>query len=53
MTLLEIEVKKKHFFKVEQFLDNECIITLETLENNKIWICRKRSHQCTITFKRL
>ena len=45
--------KKKKFFIVKQFLCNECIITLETLENNKIWSCRKRSHQCTITFKRL
>ena len=35
------------FFFVKQFLDNECSITLETLESNKIWICRKRSHRCT------
>ena len=24
-------------------------ITPETLENNKIWICRKRSHPCFMT----
>ena len=41
-TLFEIEVEKMIFFNVKQFLDNECSITLETLENNKIWICRKR-----------
>ena len=36
---LEIEVKILIFI-VKQFLDNECSITLETLEN-KTWICRK------------
>ena len=41
--------KRFWFFIVKQFLDNECSTTLETLENNKIWICRKRSHPCTIT----
>ena len=45
-TLFEIEVKNLIFI-VKQFLDNECSITRETLEN-KIWICRKRSHPCTI-----
>ena len=29
---------KKVIFIVKQFLDNECIITLKTLEN-EIWIC--------------
>ena len=48
--LFEIEVKNLIFI-VKQFLDNECSITLETLENNKIWICRKYSYRCTITFK--
>ena len=36
-TLFEIEVKNLILI-VKQFLDNECSITLETLEN-KIWIC--------------
>ena len=49
-TLFEIEVKNLIFI-VKQFLDNECSITPETLKN-KIWICRKLSHPCTITFKR-
>ena len=31
MTPFEIEVKKK--INVKQFLDNECSITLKTLEN--------------------
>ena len=48
-TLFEIEVKNLIFI-VKQFLDNECSITLMTLEN-KIWICRKLSHSCIITFK--
>ena len=48
-TLFEIEVKNLIFI-VKQLLDNKCSITLETLEN-KIWICRKLSHPCTITFK--
>ena len=38
-----------YFFIVRQFLDNECSITLQTVENNKICICQKRSHPCTIT----
>ena len=50
MTHFEIEVKKLIFI-VKQFLENECSITLETLENNKIWICQKDSHLCTIAFK--
>ena len=33
MTLFETEVKKKDFINVKQFLDNECSITLKTLEN--------------------
>ena len=37
MALFEIEVKN-FIFIVKQFLDNECSIALETLEN-KIWIC--------------
>ena len=37
MALSEIEVKS-FIFIVKQFLDNECSIALETLEN-KIWIC--------------
>ena len=49
MTLFEIEVKNLIFI-VKQFLDNERSITLETLKNNKIWICRKHSHPCTIIF---
>ena len=48
-TRFEIEVKKLSFI-VKQFLDNECNITLETLEN-KIWICQKLSYLCTITLK--
>ena len=48
-TRFEIEVKKLSFI-VKQFLDNECSITLEMLEN-KIWICQKLSHLCTITLK--
>ena len=48
-TRFEIEVKKLSFI-VKQFLDNECNITLETLEN-KVWICQKLSHLCTITLK--
>ena len=48
-TRFEIEVKKLSFI-VKQFLDNECNITLETLEN-KIWICQKLSHLCTIRLK--
>ena len=48
--LFEIEVINLIFI-VKQFLDNKCSITLEKLEN-KIWICRKLSHPCTITFKR-
>ena len=50
MTIFEIEVKNLIFI-VKQFLDNEFSITLETLKNNKIWICRKPTHPCTITFK--
>ena len=49
MALFEIEVKKIVFI-AKQFLGNECSITLETLEN-KIWICRKLSHLCTINEK--
>ena len=49
MALFEIEVKKIIFI-AKQFLDNECSITLETLEN-KIWICQKLSHLCTIMKK--
>ena len=48
-TLFEIEVKNLILI-VKQFLDNECSITLETLEN-KIWICKKLSHPYTITLK--
>ena len=48
-TRFEIEVKKLNFI-VKQFLDNECSITLEMLEN-KIWICQKLNHLCTITLK--
>ena len=48
--LFEIEVKNLIFYR-KQFFDNEYSITLETLENNKIWICRKHSHPCTTTFK--
>ena len=36
-TLFEIEVKNLILI-VKQFLENECSIILETLEN-KIWIC--------------
>ena len=32
-TLFEIEVKKIDFINVKQFLENECSITLGTLEN--------------------
>ena len=39
MRLFVIEVKKFNFSA-----------TLETLENNKIWICRKLSHPYTIMF---
>ena len=42
--------KKSDFIIVKQFLDNKCSITLETLENNKIWICRKHSHPFTIIY---
>ena len=38
---------KNLIFIVKQFLDSECSLTLETLEN-KIWICQKLSHPCTI-----
>ena len=38
---------KSLIFIVKQFLDSECSLTLETLEN-KIWICQKLSHPCTI-----
>ena len=43
-------ISKKFDFIVKQFLDNKCSITLETLENNKIWICRKHSHPFTIIY---
>ena len=42
-TLYEIEVNSLTFFTVRQFFDNECSITLETLEN-KMLICWKLSH---------
>ena len=45
-TLFETEVKNLIFI-VKQFLENECSLTLETLEN-KIWIGQKLSHPCTI-----
>ena len=47
--LFEIEVKNLIFI-VKQFLDYECSITPETLEN-KIWICQKLNRPCTITSK--
>ena len=50
VTTLKIEVENLIFI-VKQFLDSECSITLETMENNKIWICREHSHPYTITFK--
>ena len=37
-TLYELEVNNLTFFTVRQFFDNECSITLETLEN-KMLIC--------------
>ena len=48
ITLFEIKVKKKILLMQSKFLDNVCSVTLKI---NKIWICWKRSHLCTITFK--
>ena len=33
------------------FVDSEYRRTLETMENNKIWICQKHSHPGTTTLK--
>ena len=44
-TLFEIEVKNLIFYCTAV----PSGITPETLENNKIWICRKRSHPCFMT----
>ena len=48
MTLFEIEVKKKNFINVRQYLDNECSVKLETL--GKAWIYKNFSHLYTKSY---